>query len=31
MDEQIAVLLTTVRNGLETLTSGPEAASDDSA
>ena len=31
MDEQIAMLLTTVRNGLETLTGDREAASDDPA
>jgi hypothetical protein len=31
MDEQIAVLLNTVRNGLETLTGEQEAASDDSS
>lgn len=31
MDEQIAVLLTTVRNGLETLIGDSEVASDDSA
>ena len=31
MDEQIAILLTTVRNGLETLTGDPGEASDGSA